>query len=82
MTATSISELLGKISVYPVTVQLARIDGKRWAHIAGASTTSAEEISLPHRLQLDEHTGLILRGWSALTAAQRAEIEALVGAAR
>lgn len=70
--------LLRQLEKFPVTVQLARIDGKRWAHIAGASTNSAEEISLPHRLQLDAHTGLILRGWGALTAGQRGEIELLL----
>ena len=67
--ATSISELLARISVYPVTEQLARINGKRWAYIAGVSTATAEEIALPHCIQLDEHTGMIVRGWSMLTTA-------------
>ncbi len=74
--------LLQQLRDYPVTAQLVRIDGQRWAHVPGAKTTTAEEIALPHRLQLDEHTGLILRGWGALTAAQRAELEQLIAAAR
>jgi len=74
--------LVWRLEAYPVRVQLARIDGKRWAHIVGENTATAEEIAIPHRIQLDDHTGLILRGWDALTFAQRAEIEALVVAAR
>jgi hypothetical protein len=82
VSAISISELLAQLGAYPVSVQLARIDGKRWAHIAGASTAMAEEITIPHRIQIDEHTGLILRGWDALPSSQWAEIEALVAAVR
>lgn len=82
VSATSISELRARLGAYPVSVQLARIDGKRWAHVAGATSAMAEELTIPHRIQLDDHTGLILRGWDTLTAVQRAEIEALITAAR
>ena len=58
MNATSISELLARIGIYPVTAQLARIDGKRWAYVPGARSATAAEITIPHRIQLDEHTGL------------------------
>ncbi|MCX7009185.1 MAG: hypothetical protein NTY53_18390 [Kiritimatiellaeota bacterium] len=68
-------ELVRQLEKFPVTTQLVRIDGKRWAHVAGANTATAEEIALPQRIQLDAHTGLILRGWGAL-------IEALITAAR
>ena len=67
---------------FPVTVQIARIDGKRWAYVSGANTATAAEVTRPHRLQLDEHTGLILRGRGALTAAQQKEIEQFIAAAR
>jgi hypothetical protein len=73
--------LLRRLETFPVTVQLVRIDGRRWAHVPGAATATAEEIALPNRIQLDEHTGLIVRGWGALTAAQRTEIEQLIAAA-
>ena len=80
--ATSISELLTRLSVYPISTQLVRIDGQRWAFVPGAATALAEEIALPHRIRLDEHTGLILRGWGALTVVQQQEIGQLIAAAR
>lgn len=73
--------LAKQLAAYPVRVQFARIDGQRWAHLPGATTATAEEVALPHRLQLDAHTGLILRGWGALTAAQQTEIEQFIAAA-
>ena len=73
--------LLCRLEQYPVTAQLVRIDGQRWAHIAGASTATADQIALPYRIQLDAHTGLILRGWAGLNAAQQAELGALLAAA-
>ena len=73
-------DLLRHLESYPITVQRVRIDGRRWAHVLGASTTSAEEIALPHRIQLDEHSGLIVRGWDGLNAAQQAEIMMLIAA--
>ena len=74
--------MVRRLEKFPVTVQVVRIDGKRWAHIPGAGTATAETIVLPHRIQLDEHTGLILRGWSALSAAQQKEIEQFIATAR
>jgi len=79
--ATSISELLARIGIYPVTAQLARIDGKRWAYVPSARSATAAEITIPHHIQLDEHTGLILRRWTMLTTAQQNEIERRIAAA-
>ena len=73
-------DLLLRLEQFPVIVQHVRVDGQRWAFVPVAAT--AEEVALPHRIQLDEHTGLILRGWGALTVAQRQEIEQLIAAAR
>ena len=80
MNVISISDLLTRLSVYPISVQVVRIDGRRWAHVAGGDTVRAEEIALPHRVQLDEHTGLILRGWNGLNAVQQTEIADLIAA--
>jgi hypothetical protein len=74
--------LVQRLEAYPVRVQLARIDGQRWAHVPGANTAVAEELVIPHRIQLDDHTGLILRGWDALTVAQQTELEQLIATAR